>query len=644
MNEKRNELVSALYEISTLIFPRDPKNLLIELGREILKRMGFEQFRAEVPALKLKIRIPENGESTERLVFSGKAVKIWLGRDDEILRRYQKIFQPVFEKLDYTIGYIVLTMEREDLLKLSPDIIVFLDDNGRVVEMNETAKKIFGEVLGENFEELCSDDVCEADGRVYSLLSYRLLTGKVVVGRDITERIKLEKELEERERRFRTLAEVSPVGIIVHQGGKIVFANDEAERLTGYSREELIGKSVWDLIHPDYHEMAEQMQQRRLRGERPVYELRIVRKDGKERCVLVSGSAMLWKGRKSIIAIVLDITERKKLEEQVRESERLFRTIFNSSPIIQFITVDEKFTLVNRAFESVLGYDIEEIVGKSISEIVHRDDREGVREHAIKMLRGETDRPYRFRALSKGGDVRWLYGTVVPIEYKGKKAVLSFDVDITELEAERKKLEELTEMLELINRTLRHDVLNALTSSLGYLETAIETGQLEYAEKSLESVERAVDIVRNMRAFESAVKKGELKCISVDEIIEDVVRDFDVPVKVNGRCMALADEGLRSVVENIVQNAKIHSGTDRIDITVNEYDDYCEIRVADYGRGIPDEIKDRVFEEGFKYGETAQTGLGLFIVRKIIERYGGKIWVEDNKPKGSVFVIRLKKC
>ncbi len=198
-------------------------------------------------------------------------------------------------------------------------------------------------------------------------------------------------------------------------------------------------------------------------------------------------------------------------------------------------------------------------------------------------------------------------------------------------------------MLELINKTLRHDVLNALTSAIALLEMGIEDFDKNYLEKALTSVNRAVSIVRNMRAFEDAVKSGELRCINVEEVISDVVKAFE-RVSVKGKGKALADEGLRSVVENIVNNAFIHSGTDRVEITISEDKEWCEIRIADFGIGIPDEIKDMIFEEGFKHGPTAQTGLGLYAVKKLIERYGGEIWVEDNKPKGSVFVIRLRKC
>ncbi len=639
----KKELVLTLYELSMLISPGDPEKLLTDFGKTVLRRFNFSCFCAEVPVINLNIRIPEKGEFQHCIEFSGKILEIRFCRDEKIPPEYFKALKPLLEKLDYTLEYTILSKEKEDMLRKAPDVVLFLDKEEKIVEMNEAARNVLGDIVGEKLPDECRGEICEHDGRIYSIQTYETFTGSIVVGRDITDRVRLERELKEREQLFRTLSEVSPAGIIVHQKGKIVFANDMAERLTGYSKEELTEMSVWDIIHPDYRKTAEEMLKRRVRGERPVYELKIVRKDGKERWVLVSGSVMIWKGKQAIIVACLDITARKILEDKIKESEELFRSIFNRSPVAQCILVDGRFELVNSVFERLLGYSVDELIGKCSIELVHPDDREKVRENAIKMLKGERTQPYSFRVVRKDGKILWAYETVIPIRYKGKRAVLGFGVDITDLETERKKLKELTEMLELINKTLRHDVLNALTSAVAYLEMALEEENREYAEKAMESVRRAVSIVKNMRAFEKAVKSGELKCVDVREIAEEVAKNFG-NVEVYGEGRALADDGLRSVFENIIQNAVIHSGTDKIKVTIEEGEDYCEIRVADYGRGVPEEIKHRIFEEGFKYGETGQTGLGLFIVRKIVKRYGGEIWVEDNRPRGSVFVVRLRKC
>jgi len=105
----------------------------------------------------------------------------------------------------------------------------------------------------------------------------------------------------------------------------------------------------------------------------------------------------------------------------------------------------------------------------------------------------------------------------------------------------------------------------------------------------------------------------------------------------------LCDDAIDSVMDNIVRNAVVHGGTDRIDISIEEKDDDCWMRIADYGKGIPDDIKLRIFGEGESFGEKRGSGLGLYIVKKVIERYGGTIEVEDNKPNGAVFIVKFKR-
>ncbi len=201
---------------------------------------------------------------------------------------------------------------------------------------------------------------------------------------------------------------------------------------------------------------------------------------------------------------------------------------------------------------------------------------------------------------------------------------------------------DVVKLFELISKIIRHDVLNTLTSAQLYLELALERKDEKYVRKALSSIKKAIEMTKNVGSIENAIRNGELDCIDVRDVVEKVAEDFD-NVSVRGSGKAIADDGLRLVVENIVQNAVLHSRTDRVDIVIEEKD-ACEIRIIDYGKGIPDNVKEKIFDEGFKYGDSGRTGLGLFIAKRMIERYGGEIWVEDNYPSGTIFVIRLSRC
>jgi signal transduction histidine kinase len=105
----------------------------------------------------------------------------------------------------------------------------------------------------------------------------------------------------------------------------------------------------------------------------------------------------------------------------------------------------------------------------------------------------------------------------------------------------------------------------------------------------------------------------------------------------------LADEAVSSVFDNLFNNAITHGKADKINVEIKKTKKGCKVRVSDNGLGIPDEIKDKLFEEGFTFGDEGHSGLGLYIVKKTMDSYGGSVHVEDNKPKGTVFILTFMK-
>ena len=208
---------------------------------------------------------------------------------------------------------------------------------------------------------------------------------------------------------------------------------------------------------------------------------------------------------------------------------------------------------------------------------------------------------------------------------------------------QKKKLEETLDILRTVNDILRHDILNNLTTA----EIAIQSMNSEnsnMARIAAKSIKKSINLIKQMKELDYLNAKDEkLKKCDLRGIIEDVIEHYNsVHFTVQGNCNVLADEALNSVIDNIIGNAIIHGKTERIDIKIENKGEWCEIRIADYGVGIPDEIKNKLFERGFKYGESGQSGLGLYIAKKVVERYGGEINIEDNVPSGAVFIIKLK--
>jgi len=207
-----------------------------------------------------------------------------------------------------------------------------------------------------------------------------------------------------------------------------------------------------------------------------------------------------------------------------------------------------------------------------------------------------------------------------------------------------KKVSELNSVLKLLNKILRHDILNDLTVVEGQISMhSDEKGEAQEFTDATTAIGRSKTLVTQMRALESAVSEGAgLKPMKIKEVVDECAQGFpDIKFFIKGDAVVNADEALCSVVENIIDNAKIHGKANSVTFNVNTKGDFVEIGIADDGKGISDDIKNKLFQEGFKYGETGHTGLGLYIVRKTIERYGGSVSVGDNKPKGAVFVLQI---
>ncbi|HLE49026.1 MAG TPA: HAMP domain-containing sensor histidine kinase [Patescibacteria group bacterium] len=225
-----------------------------------------------------------------------------------------------------------------------------------------------------------------------------------------------------------------------------------------------------------------------------------------------------------------------------------------------------------------------------------------------------------------------------------------FNQMASQLKARDIKIRELTSTLKVLNKLLRHDLLNDLTIIQGNLEMFQDMKdklQVEtFIGDSQSAVARGMEFIKKMRDLENSVLAGgELKPVDVSKVISTVIENYPkMKITTTGAASVVADEAITSVFDNIIGNVQMHSGSDVVNIEVNVSGKFVNIKIADEGKGIPDDVKVKLFTEGFKYGETGHSGLGLYIVRMTVERYGGSITVTDNTPKGAVFIVRLPKA
>ncbi|HMK46229.1 MAG TPA: PAS domain S-box protein [Methanocella sp.] len=489
----------------------------------------------------------------------------------------------------------------------------------------------------------------------------------LAISRDSTERIQAEEALRESEERFRALAETSAAAIIVYRQ-KFMYVNPAAESLTGYSKDELLNMNFWDVMHTEFRETVKKRGLMRLqRGTAPTrYESKVARKDGQELWINISTTIFQYENQPAGLAIAIDITDRKRAEEALRESEEKFRVLAESSTAAIVIIQNGRYVNVNRASEQIMGYSKEELTGKRLEETIHPDFKEQVLDRYFARHRGEdVPSQYEIKIVARSGESRWIQLTAGRIMYRGKPATVATLFDITERKRYEKELRESKQRAELYLDLMGHDITNMNQSLMGYLE--IMEIQQEAGASNKDLIENSIEIIRRSSRMISDVKKltqvqaekAPLKNVDACEILSVVKSRYsslpDRQATINyvkgSDCIVRAGDLLSDVFDNLIDNAIRHStGPVIIDLTYDqvilEGRRYYRIFVTDTGPGIPDNLKKKIFMTVKESGEkTERRGFGLYLITKIIDYYHGRVWVEDRVPgdytQGARFVVML---
>lgn len=432
---------------------------------------------------------------------------------------------------------------------------------------------------------------------------------------------------------FEDIVEESLAGVYIHDENlKIVYVNKIVERATRYSKDELIGMNILQLAHGDDVAKLVEVAKRVMSGKEVFYEARFTRRDGDVRWVLGFAKPLNVNGSTYVLGNWIDITRIKVLEEKLRENEVFYRTLIKDSLAPIYIVQNSKVKYLNRAFEELTGYTKEELVGKNPFFLVHPGDRDKVYNRYLQRERGMREpEVYSWRTITKNGEVKWITAKPNRIIYNGKPAVAATLMDTTSIHQLTEKLRMREDYLRLLNKMLRHDIANALV----LVKFILEDRDDELSKNALRRVEYVTRLIKEAASLESALEK--LRPLRLDEVAKEIAESFSVEHDCEN-VVVMANDGLHTIVYNLVHNAVHHSGGN-VKVEVRKMGEWGVLRVIDDGKGIPDELKERIFEEGFT---TAGTGLGLFIARKMVEIYGGIIRVYDNKPKGTIFEVRLR--
>ena len=343
----------------------------------------------------------------------------WLIHDAGESKRYERVRTTAEEKF-------------QQVFQASPDAMSIATlAEGRFVDVNASYLRQTGhrreEVIGKTTAELDRGPSPEArvkllgqlqlalerDGHVHEVLVTFYLDGErrdclfsaqrieldgvpcvISTSRDITEHKRAEDELRNSEARFRALAENSRAGIVTADGDRVTYANPRYAEMTGYTVAELLNMNVMDLVLPDSRQRIADQVQARLRGEAVTehYEIQIVTKQGEMQWVEIASSRTMFAERPLILSVVLDITDRKRAEQNLQESEARFRALAEKSRAGIMVTEGARFTYVNPKYIEITGYTKAELLRMGVADMVVSESRQMISERREARLRAKPCR------------------------------------------------------------------------------------------------------------------------------------------------------------------------------------------------------------------------------------------------------------
>ncbi len=609
------------------------------------------------------------------------------------------------------------------LVEESPDIIGIFQD-GRLVFINSTGARKVGaknksELLGRKSEDFIHpEDLPAAMARLQRRLAgetgvypaevrYLRLDGTALpmevsaaptlfrdriavqfIARDITERKRAEEALRESERQFRTLFENAPIGIgVVDEAGNVLGCNDAALESIGYSREDVSEGVNAVMLYFDPKQREDVLTRFRQQGGLKSYPVLWKRKDGSPFDALLSLTPSTFGGKPCIQSIIEDITERKRAEEALRESENALREsqviAGLGSYVLNIATGRWKSSAVlDKLFGIDNGYErsIEAWVA-----LIHPDDRAMMLDHFQKEVVGEGrafDKEYRIVRRNDEAE-RWVHG-LGKLGFDAQGHLLNMHgtiQDITErkqADAEKTKLDaesQQAQRMESVGRLaggVAHEFNNMLQAILGNVDLALEkTPAVGPVRESLEEIQKAArrsaDLTQQLLAFG---RKQTIvpKVVDLNATVEGLLKMVRRLTGEGVHLVWVPEAGLGPVkvdpgqIDQILANLCLNAcdaiggvGKIRIETGSASFDEgYCtdhpEVRpgayvrlvVSDEGRGMDEHTMAHLFEPFFTTKDVGRgTGLGLATVYGIVEQNRGFIEVDSEPGKGATFRIYL---
>ncbi|MDO9515246.1 MAG: PAS domain S-box protein [Syntrophales bacterium] len=401
--------------------------------------------------------------------------------------------------------------------------------NNRDYVSPETAKEMY-RVFGETYRtgepaELTDYEIIQPDGsRRIAGLSTTLMrnsqgepVGFCGIVRDLTEK-------KRGERLYQTVAEQSFAGIYVIRKGRFLYINARAAGYTDHTPQELMGKDPMSIVHPDDRKALKEHAKEMLKGKRTsFYEYRMVTKTGDIRWIIETVTPIVFEGEPATLGSSIDITDRKRIEEELRASEIRYRTIIeNTGTAMLILEEDMTISMMNRGFEEMVGFPAAEIEGKKKwTEFVAESDLKGMMGYHRARRKGPDSPPsnYEFKLIGREGRVLDVFLTVSTIPETGQSVVSLIDI------TERKGMEE-----NLIYMSTHDSLTDLYNRTFFEVEMArIERGRVFPVSIVMVDVDelKAVNDTHGHRAGDELLKR-------TGQVLREAFRKEDIVARIGG--------------------------------------------------------------------------------------------------------------
>ena len=486
--------------------------------------------------------------------------------------------------------------------------------------------------------------------------------GLAAIVRNLTERKRAGEQ-------FRLVVEASPNGMLmVDEDGTILLVNQQIEQLFGYERTELIGQPVEMLVPQrmrshhagDRAKFFAHSESRAMGKGRDLYG---VRKNGQEFPLEIGLNPVRTPDGLRVLASIVDIGARKRAEQALQKERDFIDAVLETAgALVVVLDREGRILRFNRTCEQMTGYSSEEVMGRHVWDLfIIPDEVAGVKAVFERLRGGEPRSDYENYWMGKGGFLRRIsWSNTVIADSSGKvDYVVTSGLDITDFKSMQEQLRKTERIAELgtLASGMAHEIGTPMNVILGRAEYLLQRTADEGMKKGLATIitqiERITKVMNQLLVF-ARRKPPDRQVVDLGEIMEDSLEMFQERITHNRITVEKAIEAnlpsihadrdqLVQVLINLVTNS-LHAMPEggRLRLSLDRENSHVRLGVSDTGHGIPEEMRSKIFDPFFTTKDFGKgTGLGLTVVKGIVEEHDGTITAESVVDQGTTFWIRL---